>query len=110
LWGYSEQSATKRDVFLRQLLRASQNPGDEAQPQIRERNLGIAGPSGEQLCQQTGEPVPVQKTRESEQSGSSADFSIGEADLDGFLAVVQLNKLALPISGGLYVSDLFRRG
>jgi hypothetical protein len=71
-------------------VRSRQNPGDEAQRQIRQRNLIIARPGGKQFGQQIGEPVPVQKAGEGEQSGLSADLLIGETKLDGPFAVVEL--------------------
>lgn len=78
---------------VRQLLRPRQNPGDESQRQIRQGNLVVARPGGEQLGQQIRKPVPVQKSGEGEQSGPAADLLNGETDLDGFFAVMQLNKL-----------------
>lgn len=43
---------------------------------------------------QVFEPVPLQKSSESEQAGSASDFLVGKTDLDGFLGRFEFNKFA----------------
>jgi hypothetical protein len=47
---------------------------------------------GQHLRQQIAESVPVQKTSEGQQSGSTADFLVSETDLDGFLRGFEFNE------------------
>ena len=77
---------------LRQFLRTRQNAGDETQGQIRQGDLVVARARRQQFGQPLPKSMPLEKTGEGQKSGSSTDFLVGEADLNGFFAVRQFNE------------------
>jgi len=79
---------------LRQLLPARQDTAQEAQCQIGHGNGFLAVALMRQHSgQQLPEAVPMEKTSQRQQSSPSADFLVGEPDLDRLFGNLESNEV-----------------
>ena len=79
-----------------------EDAGDEAQREVRRRDrLGTFAHVRQHLPKPCAEAVPMQESAEGDQAGMSADFLVGEADLDRLVGRVNLDEFGHGLVTGI---------